>query len=692
MRLLRYIIILLGLIASVYAQDTTDLQPRIRLFGAYNMFRHTPDFAHLPEVPNCCSRFTSQGDGVGYNLGIAYELPLPYRLFLGLKASLLFFDARLEAFENSIVSDGTQFVSGDIKHSLDADFVNLKIESYLRMYIIDGFSVTAGGFMAPFLSKKYKQQESIISPKSAVFKDSGTNIRNRKSGDIPGDMGVWSGLSFGFAYDLPINANRTFIITPDVSYSIGLSDIADSTSWKANSLSFGLSLAYSPKAEPKPEIVSVKLNKVDTLIVPQSDYLYDTFRSGATDTTYSVEQLPNKIINRTIIARTDTLFKKKQYSLDIQLSANKLDIQTKIISQTFPMLDFVFFDANSEKLNANYRILDNHQAFKIEDLPPTPTELHNNILNIIGYRMKQRPTATLRLKGFADSTTEATNPQLPDARANTLKQYLVNIWGIAPNKIIIQPNKNVYPTQQVATRNDSGYAENRRVMLSSTTVEIFAPIKMSEYEEVVSVTPEAVNVTITGADVPSINQQELIIYQGVRTFNKIAMKSSTNKFNYDISDSLAKMLLPNSELEFTYSAAAENGSKLFSTKTVAVDKSQSKTKIYRVPLILFDVASDNIPKHAEAAIESLLPQLNADSKVRVIGYTDILGNKEFNKQLSNSRAVNAAKLIRKYYPNVEIIETKGVGSDEFAPGIHSYNTPADRFLSRTVIIEVIDSL
>lgn len=692
MLLLRYLLLFIGLTAAVYAQDTTELQPRIRLFGAYNMFRHSPDFTQLPSVANCCSRFTNQADGVGYNFGLAYELPLPYRLFLGLKASLLTFDARLESFENSEVSDGTQFVNGNIKHSLDADFVNLKIESYLRMYIIDGFSVTAGGFMAPFISKKYKQQETIVEPKSAVFKDTGINIRNRKSGDIPGDMGVWSGLNFGFAYDLPVNKDRTFIITPDVSYAIGLSDIADSTAWKANSLSFGLSLAYSPKAEPKPEIVSVKLNKVDTLIVPQSDYLYDTFRSGITDTTFSVEQLPNKIINRTIIARTDTLFKKKQYSLDIQLSANKLAIQTKIISQAFPLLDFVFFDANSDKPNANYRILDNHQNFKIEALPPTPTELHNNILNIIGYRMKQYPTATLRLKGFADSTTEATNPQLPDARANTIKQYLVNIWGIAPNKIIIQPNKNAYPTQQVATRNDSGYAENRRVMLSSSSVEILAPIKLSEYEEVIFVAPKAINLVITGADAPSINQRELIIYQGERTFDKMAMKSSTDKFNYDISDSLAKVLLPNINLEFTYSAAAENGSKLFATETVAVQKALAKDKIYRVPLILFDVASDDIPKHAESAIESLLPRLNAGSKVRVIGYTDILGNQDFNKQLSTNRAVNAAKLIRKYYPNVEIIETKGVGSDEFAPGIHSYNSPADRFLSRTVIIEVIDSL
>lgn len=692
MRLLRYLFILIGLTAAVSAQDTTEQQPRIRLFGAYNMFRHSPDFAYLPSVTSCCSRFANNSTGVGYNFGLAYELPLPYRLYLGLKTSLLFFDAQLEKFETTVVSDGMKLIPGEFKYNLDVNFVNLKFESYLRLYIIDDFSVTAGGFVAPFLSKKYNQKESITEPKAAVFTDSGTNIRNQKSGDIPGNMGIWSGLNFGFAYDLPMNTDRTFIITPEISYSFGLNDIVDSTNWKANSLSFGLSLAYSPKAEPKTEIVAIKSMKIDTLIVQQSEYLYDTFRSGSTDTAFAVEQLPYKIIYRTTISRTDTLYKKKQYSLDVQLSTNKLEIKSRIISQTFPMLDFVFFDENSDKLNANYHLISNNQAFKIEDLPPTPTELHNNILNIIGYRMKQFPNAALRLKGFADSTTEAANQQLPNARTNTVKEYLVNTWGIAANRIVIQSNKNAYPTQQVATRNDSGYAENRRVMLSSSTAEILAPIKMSDYEGIISISPNSVDLTINGASDSSIIQRELMIYQGERTFDKIPMTAAMNKFHYDITDSIAKLIKPNTSLEFTYSAAAANGNKLFSTKTVAVDKSKSMTKIYRVPLILFDVASDNIPKHAEAAIESLLPQLNADSKVRVIGYTDILGNPEFNKQLSNSRAVNAAKLIKKYYPKVEILETKGVGSDEFAPGIHSYNSPADRFLSRTVIIEVIDNL
>ena len=691
MRLLRYLFMFIGFSFAIWAQDSTQLQPRIRLFGAYNMFRHSPDFTHLPEVPTCCSRFTSPSDGVGFNVGLAYELPLPYRLFLGLKASLLAFDARFEAFENILVQDGPNFVIGNTKHSLDADFLNLKIESYLRMYIIDGFSVTAGGFVAPFLSKKYTQQQSIVEPNSAVFTDSGINVRNRKSGDIPGAMGVWSGLNFGFAYDLPVNKDRTLIITPDVSYSIGLNNIADSTDWKANSLSFGLSLAYSPKAEPTPEIINSKITKIDTLIVQQSDYLYDTFRPGSYDTTYSVENLPNKIINRTTIARTDTLFKKKQYALDLNLSATKLDIKTKSITQAFPILDLVFFDANSAQLNANYCLLRDNQTFRIEDLPPTPMDLHNNILNIIGLRMKQNPTANLQLKGFADSTTEAANPHLPDARANTIKQYLINTWQIAAHRITIQANKRPFPTQQVATRNDSGYAENRRVMISSSTAEILAPIKLNEFHEIINISPRSIDLTITGADAPSINQRELIIYQAERTFSKMPMNPDSDKFHFEISDSLANALLPNSDLEFTYSATAQNGSKLFSTRTVAVQKALSKDKIYRMPLILFDVASDDIPKHAEAAIESLLSQISPASKLRIIGYTDILGDSGYNKQLSTTRAANAARLIKKYYPSADIIETKGVGSDEFAPGINSYNSPAERFLSRTVIIEVIDN-
>ena len=97
----------------------------------------------------------------------------------------------------------------------------------------------------------------------------------------PGNMGIWSGLNFGFAYDLPMNTDRTFIITPEISYSLGLNDIVDSTNWKANSLSFGLSLAYSPKAEPKTEILAIKSMKIDTLIVPQSNEPLNEFTANA---------------------------------------------------------------------------------------------------------------------------------------------------------------------------------------------------------------------------------------------------------------------------------------------------------------------------------------------------------------------------------------------------------------------------
>ncbi len=77
------------------------------------------------------------------------------------------------------------------------------------------------------------------------------------------------------------------------------------------------------------------------------------------------------------------------------------------------------------------------------------------------------------------------------------------------------------------------------------------------------------------------------------------------------------------------------------------------------------------------------------TQARIIGYSDILGDRDFNYSLSQKRAEKTLELVKSIDQNIEIIEIKGVGSSKLPPGINSYSTPAERFLSRTVYIELI---
>jgi OOP family OmpA-OmpF porin len=72
-------------------------------------------------------------------------------------------------------------------------------------------------------------------------------------------------------------------------------------------------------------------------------------------------------------------------------------------------------------------------------------------------------------------------------------------------------------------------------------------------------------------------------------------------------------------------------------------------------------------------------------KVEVAGYTDNIGDKDYNKKLSYKRAKAVANLLIKFGVNPKIIDVKGYGEEyPLVPN----NTPTNRALNRRV--EIID--
>jgi hypothetical protein len=105
-------------------------------------------------------------------------------------------------------------------------------------------------------------------------------------------------------------------------------------------------------------------------------------------------------------------------------------------------------------------------------------------------------------------------------------------------------------------------------------------------------------------------------------------------------------------------------------------------------LTLFDIASDQITPIAQQQIATFLENLPAGSTVIVRGFADMLGNAEFNKKLSQKRADAVCGVIRANVKKRVELQCNEIRTDRFPPGIDSYETPEERFLSRTVQIEV----
>ncbi len=691
MRLFLYSFLTILLSYLAVAQDTTYQTGLYKLFGGYSIYQHNPDFKRIPGVPNCCPQFNKEESGKGYYFGIAYELPMSFGFNIGIRASYDYFEADLQVDEPTIVRIGNLAVTGFFTHYLSTEFTMINFEPYLKYNLWKGLNIIGGGFIAPYISKKYSQYEKIKSPKTGIFTETGKNVRNEKSGDIKTSFSaVYGGLNIGISYDLPLNSDNSLILAPEIYYNYGLTDLIDSSTWKANNIKLGLSIAYSPKPKLIIPVENITTFKIDTITIDKSEYQYDTFVNGRQDTITTREDLQIKIVNNTVISRSDTLFRKKVYYVNIQPSVPKINIKTKLVTQAFQNLDVVFFDNNSDKFQPNYNQIKSNSEFDIEKLEPIPMNLHNDILNIIGYKLNKYLDSKITLKGFIDSVTENSNTELAYSRAKKVRRYLNEIWNIDTGRISIIYDKYCYPPLKTITRNDSGYAENRRVQIMSSNPEILSPLKRENFEEIVDINPRDFKVSTKGTDKKGIKEWHIIGKQGSTEVFSFSGSELPDELKNSISDSLARKLNSNIPIDVQFSVIAKNGSRAIAQDTISIVKDTSDIKVSRLALILFDIASDQIPSTSHNEIKNFLKELKPSSELKITGYSDVLGTDEFNKNLSTNRANKTALLINKLAPNAKIISIEGVGSDRFAPGINSYNTAAERFFSRTVLIEIID--
>ena len=61
-------------------------------------------------------------------------------------------------------------------------------------------------------------------------------VRNDTSGDIPKANTYKSSLILGVSYDLPLNKKYSLFLTPDISYSFGLTPVINNYLWCVNIL------------------------------------------------------------------------------------------------------------------------------------------------------------------------------------------------------------------------------------------------------------------------------------------------------------------------------------------------------------------------------------------------------------------------------------------------------------------------
>ncbi len=395
---------------------------------------------------------------------------------------------------------------------------------------------------------------------------------------------------------------------------------------------------------------------------------------------------------------------------DVQFSlrAPKAVPAKRRVKETFPLRNYVFFEEGSSEIPSRYAALTKDQAtsFKEEQLQEVQPKnmtgrsfrqmtVYYNILNIVGDRMKRNPGTTIFLSGASGN-----GPTHGKARAETIKRYLVDVFGIDSSRITTEGrDKPRIPSEQPGGTKELALlkAGDRRVDIESNSPEMMLEVgggsRMLRPVQISAVVEDPLDshviFTVVGAhEVLASWSLEITDEQG-----KVQRFGPSTRDEENISGNA--ILGDRSQGDFKVVMLAQ-------TKGGKFVRKESSVHLVRrdVPLkeavrfsILFDFdKSKTIASYDKFLTEVVTPLIPDSGLVVIHGHTDIIGDEEYNDNLSRERVQDARGILERAIANSGkrgiTFETFGFGENlQYAPFDNYF--PEERFYNRAVIIDIV---
>jgi hypothetical protein len=234
-----------GPVSSQTSMPTDDFRISVGAYGDFQWNIHASDFKELPGMQMCCPGF-KKGKGVGGAAGLLIGVPLIPSLKLDVRAGISSYGARFvtSEFHFNIQVDSTQqpVVS---EYEIRTKLVSIGVEALADYGIWKGLRCIAGPRAAYVIAKTFDQIETLISPEDhVVFWDTGTRERNRKSGDIPQASSFHLSIEAGLKYELFIDSGNSFVVSPEILFSLGLTPPIPGYKWTTMAVRSGVAVAY----------------------------------------------------------------------------------------------------------------------------------------------------------------------------------------------------------------------------------------------------------------------------------------------------------------------------------------------------------------------------------------------------------------------------------------------------------------
>ncbi|MCS6807792.1 MAG: OmpA family protein [Bacteroidota bacterium] len=669
------IILGVGCTNGAFAQsDTTDTigtpQLGIAANGLWN--EHKASFAALPGIPtgrpNDGVLFTG-GQGIGWSASAIFEYPVLDVLNLGIRLSYADNSGILRAQEHQrigfLTSDGSavHFYDAVFHREINARLAMVHVEPILCFYpfagayAAQGLRLYAGAHVGAMMRTTFTQQEVIahLTPADALANDVVFNTLQRIRNPIPEQhipqaQALHTSVVAGVGYDIRAGA---LVLSPEASYTLGLTPVADNITWRVHQARVGLGVRYVfPPPPPPPPPPPLK---------------------------------PIAAVEATVAAfTTDTS--------GVEVPLVQIKVEEFISRQMYPLLPYIFFDYNSSVIPARYHRLTSEEAVAFSETKffnADAMQVYYDVLNIVGKRLQRYPKTTITIIGCNDNSTpgELGNLNLSRSRAEEVRQYIVRTFGIDTARMRIR-ERNL-PEKPTNSRDSIGIEENRRVEIASDSWEIMQPVLV--YDTMLVPSAPVVRFKTSAYAEAGVAKSTLRAFQGGRTLKQFTSLGALDPV-VEWNTAREQSTVPRTEekMQFSYEVIDTEGRVAMPVGAVDVEQVTIRKKrslrmkdkeIDTYRLILFDFDSPEVgPENARIIKELVVPNVTKQSTVQVTGFTDKLGSAEVNQRLSEGRARSVANLV----PSQQTT-AKGFGARMI---IYPNEIPEGRFLSRTVEVRV----
>lgn len=673
------------------------------VYGGLNYNLHFTDFQSLPGKPICCTNF-DDGDGFGFNMGGLLEIPLNHAVYIGIRLGFSSLDGTLSeedisgntAFRNLNPPYNTITIDqAKSKYEIQSSINMLDLEAHAGFKFFNNFYTTAGLKFGVIASASLDQKEKLLQPDNVVFLENGTRTRSEYYDfDLPELNSMQIFATFSLGYRIPVFESG--ILQPEVRYSLSFKKVS-SVDWIVSTVSFGAALKF-PYLREKPKPIDKQYQiKRDTIVEMIAGLANERIKMIDSREEVTTNDAGDVVIELTTKYENYLLEKPKPEDINIDLmvygmnpSGQVMNNPAVVIEETeyqemFPLLPYVFFEQGTDNINNGSLILltdKDIDSFNPDKLNPNTLDIYKDMLNIIGQRAKESG-ANLVITGCNNDTgNEKNNLELSKQRANIVKNYFTDVWGISASKLTIK-QRNL-PKNAANNDNPDGKAENRRVEISSSDKSITAPfiirdIKRTATPPVLEIVPKFSGKVIDSALVLVKHNNEVL-----RSYR---LSSKLEKQIWEIE----QLPIPRYDKDVQVELAVFSGKDEYKeSQTIGISQKTIRKKreilkddkiIDKFALILFDYDKANLkPEHLEV-LGTVKTHIEDNTEIFITGFADRTGEAQYNEKLAGERIANVLKAL-----NISNVTNKNsVGSRVL---LYNNDTPEGRSYSRTVIIEL----